>query len=262
MISKKITPIQHKKNHLLDGVMVSFLMLTIVSTKGQTVEIDWVQISGKEVVVHYNLEDENPIHAYTINLFSSGDNFASPLLKLSGDYGNEVKAGKDRQIRWQIIEELGQYAGPIELEIRAKMYVPFMKMTEFGSKKKYRRGKNYPLVWRSGNPGGHMDIELYLSNTRVHSDRNVANTGKFDWQIPTTAKPSGEYRLKFTNTKNREEVHYTQPFRVVSKIPRVAKFVAGAAIVAVGVILFSNRDTKGNPNLPELTNADTPSNGN
>src|SRR5687768_12635180 len=134
MESQKICNIDHNKSHHLPSWLIFFLVMTTsVSTNGQTVEIDWVQISGKEVVVHYNLDDENPIHAYTINLFSSGDNFASPLLKLSGDHSNEVKAGKDRQIRWRITEELGQYAGPIELEIRAKMYVPFMKMTEFGA---------------------------------------------------------------------------------------------------------------------------------
>jgi hypothetical protein len=237
-------------------VISAFCLVTAITSTpifAQTVDIDWVQISGTEVVVHYDLEDDHPLHAYTINLFSSTDNFASPLLKLSGDHGNEVKAGKDKQIRWKITEELGAYGGEIELELRAKMYVPFMKMTAFRAETKYKRGRNYPLVWTSGNLGGHVDIELYFLNTRIHSDRNVPNTGKFDWQLPANVKPSGEYRLKFTNTKNREETFTTQPFRVISKFPLVAK-IAASALAGVGIyLLIKGKEapkTPANPILP------------
>jgi hypothetical protein len=252
MVFRNVTSLIRKDWLFRSTVVFCIAVVASFPSNAQTVEIDWVQVSNNELIVHYNLDDENPAHVYTINLFSSYDDFAAPLQHLSGDHGNEVKAGVNRQIRWRITEELGLYAGPIELEVRAKMYIPFVKMTEFNSNHSYKRGKNYPLVWRSGNPAGHVDIELYLADTRVHSDRNVPNTGKFDWQVPASAKPSGGYRLKFTNNKNREETFYTPPFKVSSKIPRVAKLVAGVALVGVSIILFSSE--KGNSNLPDVPN--------
>jgi Ser-Thr-rich glycosyl-phosphatidyl-inositol-anchored membrane family len=216
----------------------------------QTLAIDWVEVSGMNIIVHYDLTDENPMHAYTVHLYSSKDNFAAPLLKLSGDHGNEVKPGIDKQIVWKITEELGQYAGEIELEIRAKMYVPFLNMTAFKANARYKRGKNYPLVWKSGNPGGQVDIELYLQNTRIHSDRNVQNSGKFDWQIPASVRPSGGYRLKFTNTKSREETYYTPPFRIVHKIPMAAKIGTAAVIGAAIIYFLTSNSVQEDPDLP------------
>lgn len=235
-------------------IIVLILLGTVITQPlyAQTLEIDWVEVSGRNVIVHYDIKDENPIHAYTVHLYSSKDNFAVPLLKLSGDHGNEVKPGTDKQIVWRITEELGQYAGEIELEIRAKMYVPFINMTAFKANTRYKRGKNYPLIWKSGNPGGQVDIELYLQNTRIHSDRNVQNSGKFDWQIPASVRPSGGYRLKFTNTKSREETYYTPTFRIVHKIPLVAK-IGTATIVGAGIIYFLTSGTlQEDPDLPPL----------
>lgn len=229
---------------------VALLLAQHVSA--QMLDIEWVEVDGDVVIVHYDLEDENPLHAYTVHLYSSADNFANPLVKLSGDAGNEIKAGADKRIRWRITEELGRYAGEIELEVRAKMYVPFMKMTEFDTSIKYKRGKNYPLVWHAGSPGGQIDIELILDGVRISSDRNVPNTGKFDWQIPVTAKASSGYQLKFTNTKSRDETFLTEPFKVIAQIPLLVKAGAGAAAIgAVIILLASKKGPSVTPDLPE-----------
>ncbi|HEY0651919.1 MAG TPA: hypothetical protein VGD65_02285 [Chryseosolibacter sp.] len=235
---------------------VALVAASTCPVRAQALDIEWVEVAGRTVIVHYDLEDENPLHAYTVNLFSSADNFANPLVKLSGDVGNEIKPGNDKRIRWNITEELGLFAGEIELEVRAKMYVPFMKMTEFDTRTKYKRGKNYPLVWRSGNPGGQIDIELLLDGVRVSSDRNVPNTGKFDWQIPPGAKPSSGYQLKFTNTKSRDETFVTEPFKVVAQIPMIAKAAAAAAL-GVTIILLANRKEGGGTVEPDLPDFDT-----
>lgn len=242
----------------LKSIIAGVMVVPSLTASAQTVEIDWVQISGRDIVIHYNLDDENPLHAYTVNVFSSIDEFAKPLLKLSGHYGNEVKPGTDKQIRWHITEELGNYAGEIEFELRAKMYVPFMKMTDFNAMTKYKRSKNYPLTWKTGNPGGQVDIELYLQDKRIHSDRNVANTGKFDWQVPGNVKPSSSYKLKFTNVKSREETYLTPSFRIVNKFPLVAKVAAGA-VVGFGIfILAQGGAAKPDPILPAVDEVGLP----
>jgi hypothetical protein len=220
---------------LAPTVLMWLLLSTFVNA--QKIEIAWVQVEGKQLVVHYDLDDTNPTHEYIIQLFTSKDNYTTPLTKISGDAGSEVKAGKDKKLIWSITEELGNYAGEIELEIRGKVYVPFIKLSPFEKDQKFKRGINYPLVWHSGNLSGQVDIELYFENTRIHSDRNVPNTGKFDWIIPGNIKPGKGYHLKFTNTKNRDEILVSTPFRITPKIQTLYKIAAGV-LIGTGIILF------------------------
>lgn len=214
-----------------------FLILALaagLAAKAQTVTISWVEIAGTRIIVHYDLESSNPNHEFSISLFSSKDNFSAPLTKVTGDVGNEIKAGKDKKIIWDVIAELGSFKGDLELEVRGKIFVPFLRLTGFDASKNYKRGKSYPLVWTSGNMGGQVDIELYDGQTRVTSDRGVANSGKFEWVIPASVKPGSNYRLKFTNTKEREEVIYTKEFRIVPKMPMAVKALIGLAVVGGG----------------------------
>lgn len=218
----------------LRGVFALALLILSFKASAQTVAISWVEIAGTKIIVHYDLETSNPNHEFSISLFSSKDNFSAPLTKVTGDVGNEIKPGKDKKIIWDVVAELGSFKGDLELEVRGKIFVPFMKLTNFDTAKKYKRGKSYPLTWTSGNMGGQIDIELYDGQTRVNSDRNVANSGKFEWVIPGSVKPGSNYRLKFTDTKNREDVIYTKEFRIVPKTPTAVKALIGLAVVGGG----------------------------
>ena len=217
------------------GVIAVALLLLAFIAKGQTANITWVQISGTKIIVHYDLETSNPNQEFAISLYSSKDNFSAPLTKVTGDVGNEIKPGKDKQITWDVVAELGNYRGDLELEIRGKVFVPFMKLSNFDTEKKYKRGKSYPLVWTSNEMSGQVDIELYNGQTRVTSDRGVPNTGKFEWFLPGNVKPGKNYVLKFTNVKNREESISTGQFSVVPKVSMVVKALAGLAIIGGGV---------------------------
>jgi hypothetical protein len=210
----------------------SALMLVLLTqfASAQKINIQWVEITGDKIIVHYDLDDTNPNHEYAVNLLSSKDNFGAPLTRVTGDVGNEIKPGLNKKIVWDITKELGNYKGDIELEIKGKFYLPFLKLSNFDTSKKYKRGKNFPLVWTSGNMSGQIDIELYNGQDRIHRESNVANSGKYDFIIPGDAKPGGNYRLKFTNTKNRDEVIYSGNFRIAAKIPMALK-IGGVAVV-------------------------------
>ncbi len=225
---------QGNKKRLITMMVLALLPLFSFSQK---IQIDWVEVTGDKVIVHYNLEDNSPNHEYAVSLMSSKDNFSAPLTKVSGDVGSEVKPGLNKRIQWSIIDELGNYKGDIELEIRGKVFVPFMKIAGFDASRSYKRGKSYPLVWTSGNMSGQVDIELYKGQTRVNSDRGVPNTGKFEWFIPGSVKTGSDYRIKFTNTKSREEVVYTSAFSIKPKLPLLVKVIpvllAGGAVAAL-----------------------------
>lgn len=233
------------------------LLLLSQSAFSQKIEIKWVEVTSDKIIVHYNLDDSSPNHEYAINLMSSKDNFSAPLTKVTGDVGSEVKPGIDKKIMWAIIDELGNYKGDLELEIRGKVFAPFMKITGFDAKKSYKRGKSYPLVWTSGNMSGQLDIELYKGKERVSREPNVPNTGKFDWFIPGSVKTGNDYKLKFTNTKSRDEVVFTNEFSIKPKLPLLVKVVPVVLIVGAAVALGGGKggSAGGGTIIPPINNA-------
>jgi hypothetical protein len=210
----------------------------------QKIHMEKIELLGSVIEVHYTLEDANENHEYLVDLYSSKDNFAEPLTKVSGDVGAEIKPGSSRIIKWEAFQEIGDYQGELSLEIRARVYIPFIKITGFSEGTKYKRGQAYPLLWESGNLGGQIDIELYRDQSRVGGDRNVPNSGKYEYAFPGSIKRGKEYRLKFTNTRNRDESTYTGYFIVVPKLPLVIKISAMAAVLA-GVAILVNSSSSG-----------------
>ena len=121
--------------NILKGVLILLFSLIAQLAFSQKINIKWVEIASDKIIVHYDLEDTNPNHEYIISLFSSKDNFSAPLTKVTGDAGNEIKPGNDKSITWDIKRELGNYKGDLELGLRGKFYVPFLKLTDFDAGK-------------------------------------------------------------------------------------------------------------------------------
>ncbi|MCB0491591.1 MAG: GPI anchored serine-threonine rich family protein [Cyclobacteriaceae bacterium] len=195
----------------------------------QKVQINKVELAGEKIVVHYDLDDTTPGHEYLLNLYSSVDNYNSPLAKVTGDIGPEVKPGTGRKAEWAIRDEYGGYKGKIALEIRGKVYVPFVKLTNFNVPQSYKRGKSYPLHWKPGanNP---INVELYRGDLRINGVTNLPNSGSYTLDIPSKAKTGGDYKLKISDTRNNDEVIWSSPFKVKTKVPLFLKILPVAAI--------------------------------
>jgi hypothetical protein len=222
-------------------VFIILFFSTLGELNAQKISLSRIDLEMDKLVVHFSLEDTNPNHTYQISLFSSKDNFATPLTKVTGDVGTEVKAGAEKKIQWNMSQELGAYKGELAIEVRARVFIPFVKLTSFDASQKYKRGKTYPLLWSSGNMGGQIDIDLFEGQNRVDGDRNVPNTGKYEFAISGSVKPGKDYRLKFTNTRNRDEYIFSQPFRIVPKVPFVLK-AGGLALIAAGAYFLLSGD--------------------
>lgn len=201
----------------------------------QNLQFNRVEIADNKVIVHYDLNDEKTERTYLVNLFSSQDNFTKELTKVSGDVGTEVKPGVDKKIVWDLTKELGNFKGDLVFEVRGRIYVPFVKLNEMEEGKIFKRGKSYPLTWSSGNLSGQVNIELYKGTSRISGDTNQPNVGKFDWSVPGNAKSGNDYQLRFTNTKDRNDVVYSRPFTIRPKIPLVVKAVG---VVAIGGLIY------------------------
>lgn len=215
---------------------------------GQSVVIKKVELAGEKVVVHYELDDSNPNNEYLINLYTSKDNYSTPMTKVSGDVGIDIKPGVDKKIVWMIREEYGGYKGKLALEIRGKVYIPFVRLQGFDASKPYKKGKTYNLKWKVGasNP---INIELYNGGERVSGEINQPNNGSHALFIPKHAGKGKEYRLKFSDTRNPEEVIYTDYFRVGSKIP--LWMIAAPVVVVGGVVALLSSGGGKNGKDPE-----------
>lgn len=199
----------------------------------QSVVIKKVELAGEQVIVHYDLDDSNPNNEYLINLYSSKDNFSAVLTKVSGDVGMDVKPGTDKKIVWMIRQEYGGYKGKLALEIRGKVYVPFVRLQNFDTKKSYKKGKTYNLKWKVGSPNP-INIELYNGGERISGEINQPNNGEHALFIPNHAAKGSQYRLRFSDARNPEEVVYTDYFRVGPKVPI---WMIAAPVVVIGGLI-------------------------
>ena len=206
------------------------LLLFSLIASGQKVSILKIELAGEKVLVFYDLEDNNPNNEYLLNLYSSKDNFANPLAKVKGDVGPEVKPGQNKKIEWNLREEYGGFKGKISLEIRGKVYVPFVKLN-FDTKRAYKRGGNYNLAWKPGNTNP-IHIELLKGSQRISGDLNHPNSGTYLLTFPAKITPGKDYRLRVTDSKNTDDIIYTDFFRITPKIPTALK--VGAVLVLIG----------------------------
>jgi hypothetical protein len=239
-------------------LLSAIFLFSLFSAYSQTVVVRKVELQGEKVIVHYDLEDSNPNNEYLLNLFSSKDNFTAPLSKVTGDVGPEIKPGTGKKIEWLIRQEYGGYKGRIALEIRGRVYVPFVKLQDFDATKGFKRGKSYNLAWKVGGTSP-VHIELFRGSQRVQGDLNQPNNGNFILSVPSKVKPGKEYRIKFTDSKDGSEIIYSPYFKVKPKIPLWAKIAPVAIIGGVVAILAGGKSGK-NPEKPsnELPTAPDP----
>jgi hypothetical protein len=216
----------------------------------QVVSIKKVELAGDKVIVYYDLDDNNPNNEYLLNLYASKDNFATALTKVKGDVGPEVKPGTGKKIEWSVVEELGGYKGKLALEIRGRVYVPFVKLQNFSTEKTYKRGKSYGLAWKPGN-NNPVNIELYKGGQRIDGSVNHPNNGAFTLFIPAHAKKGNDYRLKISDARNSDEVIYTNFFKVRPKLPLLVKVLPFVAVGGV-VAALAGGDKGGEKSDPEI----------
>ncbi len=217
----------------------------------QNINIDFIEFVGRNIVVHYTLDDgANSNRQFLVQLYSSQDNFSTPLTKVMGDVGSEVTAGFDKKIVWDITKELGAYQGTISLELRGRVYVPFVKL---GLKENqvFKRGKNYPITWTSGNLSGLVNIELFNKDgERIWGENNIPNVGKYDLYLPAGIKKGNDYKLKFTNVKDRNDAVFSPSISIKPKIPFAVKLATGLVLAGAAAYVASTGGSNSNEPTP------------
>lgn len=191
----------------------------------QTFTIDRFERAGDDLIIHYNLADTIKNRVYTINLYASTDNYINPLTKVEGDLGLEVKPGGNRKIIWHAKEELGAaFKGSVALEVRGKLYVPFVRLSAFEDFRKFKRKKDYKITWTGGRDNQVLNFDLYKGDKKITTYPNIANVGNYNLRFEGV-RPGRNYKLKITDTKNKDDVVISEPFKIKRKTPLLLKAI-------------------------------------
>ena len=212
-------------------IIVLIALLVFNSSSAQVFSIHRLEVAGNKVNIFYDLVDTISSRSYTIALFSSADNFISAQQKVKGDLGLEVKPGYNRKIVWDAKEELGiEFNGPINLEVRGRLYIPFIQLD--GLNKTFKRLTPTEITWTGGTEQNILNFDLYDGDEKITSFPNIANVGHYKLTIPSSVKPGKTYRLRITDSRNKDQVVFSQPLKIIRRLPLSLKIVP---IVLIGV---------------------------
>lgn len=204
-------------------------------TKAQELKITNIRLADEKVEVHYDLIDDRIDRTYSVFLYTSKDNFIQSMEKVSGDVGVDIPIGHNKTIEWNAKEELGDdFDGSVALELKGNFYVPFITVDGIEKDQEVKRGKMNDFVWSGGRGDNVLNFELYRGNSLVETYEERPNTGKTSIMISNNVPPGENYRFKVSDSRNRDEVVYTEPFTVRRKMPLGVK-LGGVLVVGIGI---------------------------
>jgi hypothetical protein len=234
-------------------LVLSISLLSIsVAAHCQDLRLSYLEFKGNKVLVHYSLNDSIAGRRYTVRLYSSNDNFLNPLQQISGDVGLEVKPGVDNKIVWNAGQELGaSFQGKLSLEIRGRVFIPFINTESINQYKVFKRGRKYNITWSGGSPQNVLNFELYRKDRKVAIFPNIANVGHHTIEFSNHIKPGKGYVFKISDFKNKEDLVYSEPFRIKRRIPLFLKVIPlGALAYGVSLIVNQDSDSGGDDDIP------------
>jgi hypothetical protein len=215
---------------------------------GQSLQMDEIAFTRNSVVIRYKLLDPKN-RPFSVFLYSSLDNFSTPLKRVSGDVGRGVIPGTGKKIIWDIDKEYGDFAGDITFRISSTVDESFQVTRVF------KKGKTYQIDWNPvSNLGENIRLELVdVEQRKVWEINDIPNVGKFNWKIPPRIKARDGYRLRFTNMDNQIESNWSNSFGIKARTPFMFKAIGLALIGGAAVYLISTQGSNNTNPLPDFS---------
>ncbi|QHT69793.1 hypothetical protein GXP67_25680 [Rhodocytophaga rosea] len=200
------------------------------------------------VTILYDLQGTIEGQLFTVELYGSHNEYNSPLLYVTGEVGNKIKAGKNKKMVWQT-RELNNFEGDITFDVRAELAFSPFAVKSPGKTSGYKRGKTYQIEWAGGLTSDKVNVELYRNDVKISSITSTANKGKHSWNVPDKSKPGGNYQLRVSSEANPDNFSLSRKFSIRRRIPLLAK-VLPFALVGAGAYIILNQDS-GPPPPPQ-----------
>ena len=211
-----------------------FPLVFLVSVSGFSQKLENLNAiaQGDRIVITYDINGTLAGDKCDVQIYSSHNNFSTPLQRISGDVGNGLSPGTGKKIEWEAKAELGNYKGDLSFEIRAEVKA-VLAFTDAISNTK--RGKSLTLAWRGGAKNQEVKMELLKAGVIQGSVATTNNNGNYQWTVPAKQRTGGGYQIRLVNGT---EVITTGSFSIKHKIPTFLKILplmaAGAAVVLLG----------------------------
>lgn len=231
------------------------------------------QSIGDQIIVNYDLVGSQEGQEFRIELYSSVDNFATAVFRVTGDVGPRVRSGTQRRIIWDSKAELTDYKGAVTLEIRGEplaalptantnptstqtqvTQTPVNNTMNFRSPSggSVKRGKPMTISWTGGVLSDNITLDLLKGGARDRQLSQMTNIGSYQWSVPPKMD-KGYYQVRLQSPGG--EITSAE-FQIKPKIPLVVKVLPAVAIVAVLVVILTGGDDKGDdlptpPDVPE-----------
>ena len=237
-------------NVFVKNILILVGFCSVICAQAQDFTITKVERDLNNVVIYYDLLDSINNRSYTINVYASLDNYINPLTEISGDLGLDVQPGGNRKIVWNAQKELGDdFIGDVSLEVRGRIYIPFVRLDGFEDFKKFKRGKRYKITWTGGRGNQVLNFNLYKGDKKVTVFPNVANVGEYNLKFENV-KPGGDYYFKIEDSRNKDDVVLTEKFKISRKTPLLLKIIpiaAGAFVIST----LGGDSSAENPSIPD-----------
>lgn len=219
-------------------LIASFTLTALVSCNsiiGQNIINVIPRLDGEKIIISYNLQgDQNEL--FRIEIYSSHNNYSSPLKEVSGDMGDDIAPGTNKTILWDAKSVLGNFRGDLDFEIRGFIMPPFLEFTNPSVGGSLKRGKTNQVSWKLNQTGSQLKFELH-QNGSLHTDLgNIQNTGTWSWFVPKKTKPGKNFQI--IAISGPKQVSSTS-FRISPKIPLVVKILPLAVIGGLVAVIVS-----------------------
>jgi hypothetical protein len=233
--------------------LLSLSVLLSNKISAQTVENIVAEQKGNSIEITYDLSSTTKGQKFTLELFSSKDNFKFPLQYVTGDAGSEIQDGKAKKIYWDISREVGAFKGDLTFELHATLTFTPLTLLAPPDGKLFRRTNVYQLKW-SGLQENPYLVEILKGGNAI-GKIGEPTSPIIAWKVPADYKPGDDYTLKITDKKNSVSLNKTISIR--RKFPLVLKIAIPVAVIAAGVTgaiiathgSSSNGGTPGNTDL-------------
>jgi hypothetical protein len=188
-------------NKLLLSLLGILFVCHIASS--QSVEDIRAEVSGDLVIITYDLKGDISGQKFDVEVFSRHNNYVSALKLVSGDVGKNIEPGFNRRVEWKAKDELKNFSGTIDFEIRATLIYSPVTILHPSMGSSFKKGKPMEIRWKGGLSTEKFNIEVYQGTLKVQEYLNQSNdTKKVTWMVPKTSSKGMNYEVGITSINN------------------------------------------------------------
>ncbi len=202
---------------------------------GQQIKNLTVSKSEDDVIIRFDLRSAvSPQELYDVQIFSSHDNYTTPL---------EFKKGKSKDVfpglaMTYIIDAkktFSGFKGDVDFRVVATLTFIPLTMVEPKEEIKVKAGKSVQLAWKGGKENDTYKLDYSKEGGSWTTIDDKISDKKYTWYVPKKAK-GGIYSVKLTSSEDRSKAVYSGNIQIKKKTSAFVIIIPTA--LAVGAVAY------------------------